>query len=90
MNGDWFWWGKKTATNGYKKLYRMIFDRLVIFHGLNNLIWVYGFNELSDNVDPYEKYYPGNDVRRYLLRPTCTAAALLRAIFDKLCRAGRR
>jgi len=62
MNGDWFWWGKKEGDNGYKKLYRMLFDRLVNFHKINNLIWVYGCNELNDNVDSYEKYYPGNDV----------------------------
>jgi mannan endo-1,4-beta-mannosidase len=62
MNGDWFWWGKKAGDNGYKKLYRMLYDRLVHFHRLNNLIWVYGPNELNDNVDSYEKYYPGNDV----------------------------
>jgi mannan endo-1,4-beta-mannosidase len=62
MNGDWFWWGKKRGDGGWKKLYRMLFERLVRFHGLNNLLWVYGANELSPNVDPYEMYYPGNDV----------------------------
>jgi mannan endo-1,4-beta-mannosidase len=62
MNGDWFWWGKKPGENGYKKLYRMMFDRLVNFHGLNNLIWVYNCNEVKNNVDPYETYYPGDDV----------------------------
>jgi mannan endo-1,4-beta-mannosidase len=62
MNGDWFWWGKKAGDNGYKKLYRMLFERLVGFHGLNNLIWVFNANELTGNVDPYEMYYPGNDV----------------------------
>lgn len=62
MNGDWFWWGKKEGEDGYKKLYRMLFDRLVNFHGLNNLIWVYNCNEVKNNVDPYETYYPGDDV----------------------------
>lgn len=62
MNGGWFWWGKKDGDDGYKKLYRMLFDRLVNFHGLNNLIWVYDANELGENVDPYEKYFPGHDV----------------------------
>ena len=61
MNGDWFWWGKKPGENGYKKLYRMMFDRLVNFHGLNNLIWVYNCNEVKTNVDPYETYYPGDE-----------------------------
>jgi mannan endo-1,4-beta-mannosidase len=62
MNGGWFWWGKKRGDNGYKRLYRMLFDRLVRFHGLDNLLWVYGANELNANVDPYEDYYPGDDV----------------------------
>ncbi len=61
MNGDWFWWGKKKGENGYKKLYRMLFDRLVNFHHLNNLIWVFNANEVKENVDSYAAYYPGND-----------------------------
>ncbi len=62
MNGGWFWWGKKPGPDGYKKLYRMLFDRLVKFHKLNNLIWVYGANEVTPGVDPYSEYYPGDDV----------------------------
>jgi mannan endo-1,4-beta-mannosidase len=62
MNGGWFWWGKKAGDDGYKKLYRMLFDRLVNFHGLNNLIWVFDANELGENIDPYDKYFPGQDV----------------------------
>jgi mannan endo-1,4-beta-mannosidase len=63
MNGGWFWWGKKPGDDGYKKLYRMLYDRLVNFHKLNNLIWIYGANEVTPpNVDPYDTYYPGDDV----------------------------
>jgi mannan endo-1,4-beta-mannosidase len=63
MNGGWFWWGKKPGDDGYKKLYRMLYDRLVNFHKLNNLIWIYGANEVTPpNVDPYDMYYPGDDV----------------------------
>lgn len=62
MNGDWFWWGKKTGDDGYKKLYRMLFERLAHFHGLNNLIWVFNANEINSNVDPYADFYPGHDV----------------------------
>jgi len=61
MNGNWFWWGQKKGENGYKKLYRMLFDRLVNFHGLHNLIWVFNANEVKDNVDPYATYYPGDE-----------------------------
>jgi mannan endo-1,4-beta-mannosidase len=62
MNGGWFWWGRKTGPDGYKKLYRMLFDRLANFHKLNNLIWVFDANQLNSNVDSYETYYPGDDV----------------------------
>ena len=62
MNGGWFWWGKKSGADGYKKLYRMMYDRLTHFHQLNNLIWVYNANEVKLGVDDYETYYPGDDV----------------------------
>jgi mannan endo-1,4-beta-mannosidase len=61
MNGDWFWWGKKEGDNGYKKLWQMMFDRFVNFHGLNNLIWVYNTNEVKENVDPHLTYFPGDE-----------------------------
>ncbi len=61
MNGGWFWWGKKEGEDGYVKLWRMLYDRLTHFHGLNNLLWVYNPNEVKDNVDPYATYYPGHD-----------------------------
>lgn len=60
MNGDWFWWGKKKGDNGYKKLYAMLYDRLVNFHGLNNMIWVYNTNEFKPGVDRLDEYYPGD------------------------------
>jgi mannan endo-1,4-beta-mannosidase len=61
MNGDWFWWGKKTGENGYKKLYIMLFDRLVNYHKINNLLWVFNPNEISgDWMAPYADFYPGD------------------------------
>jgi mannan endo-1,4-beta-mannosidase len=62
MNGDWFWWGKKSGDDGYKKLYRMLFERLAHFHELSNLVWVFNANEINSNVDPYADFYPGHDV----------------------------
>ena len=62
MNGDWFWWGGRTGENGYRKLYRMIYDRLVNFHKLNNLIWVFGGNEVREKVGPYADFFPGHEV----------------------------
>ncbi len=62
MNGGWFWWGKKKGNDGYKKLYRMLYDRFVKFHGLNHLLWVYNTNEFKPGVDSLNEYYPGDDV----------------------------
>ncbi len=62
MNGGWFWWGGRAGDNGYRKLYRMLYDRLVHFHKLNNLVWIFGGNEIHDKVGPYADFYPGNDV----------------------------
>lgn len=62
INGGWFWWNGKPGDNGSKKLYRMLFNRLVNFHKLNNLIWVYNCNEIKEGVAPYDSVYPGDDV----------------------------
>ncbi len=60
MNGSWFWWGGKPGKDGYVKLYRMMYDRFVNFHKLNNLIWVWNANELKEGVTSYKDYYPGD------------------------------
>ncbi len=62
MNGDWFWWGGRSGENGYKKLYRMLYDRLVHFHHLDNLIWIFGGNEIRPKVGAYADFFPGSDV----------------------------
>ena len=51
----WFWWGAKGAEV-YKQLWRFMYDRLVNYHKLNNLIWVWN----SQMNDP--DWYPGADV----------------------------
>jgi mannan endo-1,4-beta-mannosidase len=61
MNGGWFWWGKKSGEPGYAALYRMLFERLTQFHKLHNLLWVFNASEVRENVDPYDRYYPGPD-----------------------------
>lgn len=54
-SGGWFWWGAKGALP-CKQLYRMMYNRMVITHGLNNLLWVWN----ADGVDT--EWYPGADV----------------------------
>jgi len=51
--GKWFWWGAK-GPESFKKLWRLMFNRLTIDHRLHNLIWV------LTNDDP--AWYPGDDV----------------------------
>jgi len=62
MNGNWFWWCGWPGEDGYVKLYRMLYDRLVNFHKLNNLIWVWNANELKPFVPNYKDFYPGHNV----------------------------
>jgi mannobiose 2-epimerase len=65
LNGVWFWWGNRKGENGSAKLYRMMFDRFVNYHSLNNLIWVWNTNAprqlINDEAYVYEDYFPGLD-----------------------------
>ena len=54
-SGAWFWWGAKGGA-AYVGLYHLLYDRLVNYHGLHNLIWVWN----SDGTD-YDSWYPGDD-----------------------------
>jgi cellobiose epimerase len=64
-NGVWFWWGNKRGENGFPKLYRMMYDRFVNYHKLNNLIWVWNTNAprqlINDEAYSYNDYFPGMD-----------------------------
>jgi mannobiose 2-epimerase len=65
LNGVWFWWGDRKGENGSAKLYKMMFDRFVNYHKLNNLIWVWNTNAprqlINDEAYAYEDYFPGLD-----------------------------
>ncbi|EKQ56486.1 MULTISPECIES: glycosyl hydrolase [unclassified Clostridium] len=52
-SGGWFWWGAK-GPQAYIRLYRLMYDRYVNYHELNNLIWVWN--------SPDPEWYPGDDV----------------------------
>lgn len=52
--GKWFWWGQDAES--HKALWRLMYDRLVKHHGLNNLIWVW--TTQGGDAD----WYPGDDV----------------------------
>jgi mannan endo-1,4-beta-mannosidase len=54
-SGGWFWWGGKGST-ACKALWKVMFDRMVNYHGLNNMIWVW----TSDTADSALDWYPGD------------------------------
>ena len=54
-SGGWFWWGAK-GPEPCKKLYRLLYNRMVNVNGLKNLIWVW-----TSQQNDYD-WYPGNDV----------------------------
>jgi mannan endo-1,4-beta-mannosidase len=59
MNGDWFWWGGRRGQAGTQQLYRQIFDRLVNYHHLNNLIWVWNCDQPMREDRQFVDYFPG-------------------------------
>ena len=63
MNGMWFWYGNRPGPDGIQKLWKMLYNRYVNFHHLNNLIWVWNANAPrdwpKDEAYPYELFYPG-------------------------------
>ncbi|MBJ2127245.1 glycosyl hydrolase [Flavobacterium sp. IB48] len=52
-SGGWFWWGAK-GPGPFKELWQIMYNRLVNYHGLHNLIWVY-----TGTADA--PWYPGNN-----------------------------
>lgn len=54
--GRWFWWGAK-GPEACKWLWRILFERLVQYHALDNLIWVWTSTGNSDALE----WYPGDE-----------------------------
>ena len=52
-DGTWFWWGTRGPAN-LNRLWRLLHERLTVHHKLDNLIWVYTWND--------HDWYPGDDV----------------------------
>ena len=49
----WFWWGID-GPEAFKELWRVMYDRMVNYHGLTNLIWVF-------NAGDSKRWYPGDE-----------------------------
>lgn len=60
MNGSWFWWGGRTGKYSTQALYRQLFDRLVKYHKLNNLVWIWSVDRPSRPEMKFTNYYPGS------------------------------
>ncbi len=61
MNGDWFWWGGRRGANGTTVIYRQLFDRLVNYHHLNNLVWVWSVDRPSTPERQFADFFPGRN-----------------------------
>jgi mannan endo-1,4-beta-mannosidase len=63
MNGDWFWWGGRGIQDKYStvRLYHQLFDRLVNYHKLNNLIWMWNVDRPSTPARKFSNFYVGNN-----------------------------
>ncbi|WP_128895729.1 glycosyl hydrolase [Longirhabdus pacifica] len=62
MNGYWFWYAGKTPES-FQKLWNLLYDRLVNYHNLNNILWVWGPNSKSANdinITRLAYYYVGH------------------------------
>ncbi|MCH5193318.1 MAG: hypothetical protein J1F11_05100 [Oscillospiraceae bacterium] len=51
-SGGWFWWGSSGADS-YKWLWKLMYERMTNYHGLDNLIWVWNGQS--------EDWYPGDE-----------------------------
>jgi mannan endo-1,4-beta-mannosidase len=61
MNGSWFWWGGRTGKQGTQALYRQLFNRLVKYHKLNNLVWIWSVDRPNRPEMKFTNFYPGNE-----------------------------
>jgi mannan endo-1,4-beta-mannosidase len=50
-----YWWGtsEESSAEDYIQLWRLMYDRMTSFHGLDNLIWIWSGGN--------HRYYPGNN-----------------------------
>ena len=56
-SGGWFWWGRNKNAEHFKKLYKLVFDRMVNVKGVHNVIWVWNADKNDQDWDPGLNYY---------------------------------
>lgn len=59
-NGNWFWWGARPGPNGFAALWRMTYERMVHYHRLDHLLWVWNPNAPHRTAGPYHDFHPGS------------------------------
>lgn len=94
-SGGWFWWGAAGAE-AYIQLYRLLYDRLVNEHGLNNLIWVWNGQDkdwypgdeyvdiIGEDIYPGERVYT-SQVNKYLEAVEYTEAGKMVVLSENGC-----
>jgi len=63
INGKKFWWAGRKGIHGSSALYRQLFERLAVHHGLSNLIWIWDTappGSGSNPEDTYNDFFPGH------------------------------
>jgi len=40
-DGDWFWWGGEKHSRACAKLWKLLYNRIVNIHNINNIIWLW-------------------------------------------------
>jgi mannan endo-1,4-beta-mannosidase len=61
MNGNWFWWGGRSGEYSTRRLYIQLFDRMVNYHHLNNLVWLWSMDRFHTPDMYYSQYFPGEN-----------------------------
>lgn len=68
IDGGWFWWTCTSDPTKTAKLYKIMQDRIMNFHGCHNLIWVYNPG-VSCNGGSWPPYQASEFARRKLFYP---------------------
>lgn len=73
QNKGWFWWGAGAGNDRARsaacmELWRVMYNRMVYYHGLNNILWVWTSHVEGGGTYEYpwysdgKRWYPGHDM----------------------------
>lgn len=68
IDGGWFWWTCTFDPTKTAKLYKILQDRIINYHGCHNLIWVYNPGVICDG-GSWPPYQTSEYARRKLFYP---------------------